>query len=203
MSRIRVQAPKGYGLLPPMGGVILSANRLSGGEAVIELGEQQSLVSAGLTRSEQAGSRTGRSRVHGAGDHWLAWVIALAAIAVPVIVLVVVDWIPGHAGAWHGVNVSVQRGDFLVPVMILCAETIRRWWRDVPTGPIVKWMRIAATLVCALAVLVCLVATVAAAIAPITKASGSSIGEITLYCVIVAIIFGTLAVVASVRKVGA
>ena len=30
--------------------------------------------------------------------------------------------------AWSGVNVATRRGDFLVPVLILCVESVRRWW---------------------------------------------------------------------------
>jgi hypothetical protein len=41
---------------------------------------------------------------------------------------------------------------------------------------------------------------VTAAIAPITTTSGSSISEITFYCVVVALVFGTLAVWKSASK---
>jgi hypothetical protein len=141
-------------------------------------------------------------RVLGTADQWFVWLLALGALAVPVIVLVCADSIPKDTLAWHEVYVSVERGDFLVPVMILCAETVRRWWREVRVGPVLKCVRIIATFLCTVAALVCVVATTTAASVAVTAQSGRSIGVITASCLIVALVFGTLAVGVSAGKVG-
>jgi hypothetical protein len=104
--------------------------------------------------------------------------------------------------AWHEVDVAVQRGDFLVPVMILCAETVRRWWREVEPGMILKVFRVLATIACTAAAFVCVVATTTAASVAITAQTGRSIATITASCLVVAVIFGTMAVAATASKAG-
>lgn len=163
-----------------------------------------------MTRSQSAGGTLGavarpaqaavqmgpRSRPQARGDEWFVWVLALASVAVPGIVLVCVDSIPKDALAWHQVSVSVDRGDFLIPAMALCVETVRRWWQDVHLRRMGA-IRVVATFVCALTSLVCLIATTTAASLPVTPQTGSSIAVITCSCLVVGVAFGTAAVRAS------
>src|SRR5208283_6024945 len=100
-----------------------------------------------LTNSAEAESRPDTSE----HDRWLVWLLPILAILLPVVVLLVTYSIPRDAITWHEVNVAIQRGDFLVPVFILCVEAIRRWWRDVHCGRILKWVRLAATIMCSMA----------------------------------------------------
>jgi hypothetical protein len=64
------------------------------------------------------------SRSRAGGADWFVWSLALASIMVPIIVLVCVGSIPRDTLAWHEVSVSVDRGDFLIPAMALCVETV-------------------------------------------------------------------------------
>lgn len=128
------------------------------------------------------------------GDHWFIWVLALAALAVPVIVLLCVDSIPKDTFAWHDVAVSIDRGDFLIPVMALCVETVRRWWREVEAQRSFKAVRILATFACSAAGLVCVIATTTAASVALSVDTGRSITMITGACLVPAVAFGTLAV---------
>lgn len=146
---------------------------------------------AQVSASAKAVSRSGAKR-----DDWFTWVLALAALAVPAVVLVCVDSIPKDAVAWHEVSVSVDRGDFLIPAMALCVETIRRWWRDVDASRM-RAIRIFATFVCAATGLVSVIATTTAASLPVTSQTGSSIAVITCSCLVVGVTFGTVAVGAS------
>lgn len=126
----------------------------------------------------------------------------LAAIAVPVIVLLCADSIPKDNISWGDVEISMQRGDFLVPVMLLCVETIRRWWRDVECGRFLKFIRYVATALCMAAVTVCLIATTTAVeLQQLSPASGKSLTTITVACLVISISFGTLAVAAATGKV--
>jgi hypothetical protein len=139
------------------------------------------------------------SHARAKGDDWFVWVLALASLAVPAIILVCVDSIPKDTIAWHEVNVSVDRGDFLIPIMALCVETIRRWWRDVELQHM-RSARVLATFFCAAASLICLIATTTAASLPVTPQTGSSIATITCSCLVIGISFGTAAVSASQEK---
>jgi hypothetical protein len=137
-------------------------------------------------------------------DHWLAWIIGLAAIAVPVVVLLCTDSIPKDKISWGDVDISMQRGDFLVPAMLLCVETIRRWWRDVECRRFLKFIRHIATALCIAAIVVCLIATTTAAtLAQLSPASGRSLTTITVGCLVISVSFGTLAVASATGKVGA
>jgi hypothetical protein len=156
------------------------------------------------SRLSLSGETAGSIRVPpalGPGDVWFVWLLAIGAIAIPVIVLVCVSSIPRDTLAWHAVSVSMQRGDFLVPVMLLCAETIRRWWREVKAGrAILRYVRTVATLACGTAAFICVVAMTTAATIPITPRTGNSIAEITAGGLMVALLLGTAAVSASLRK---
>ena len=129
------------------------------------------------------------------GDLWLLWLLALASITAPVIVLLVVYSIPKGNLSWSGVYVSVKRGDFLIPVMLLCVETVRCWWREAKRGSRFRhFVRILATTACAAASLVCVCATTIATHVKVTSETGHSIATITVGCLSVALVFGTAAV---------
>jgi hypothetical protein len=142
-----------------------------------------------------------RPRTIAIGDHWVTWLITLCAILLPIVVLLVANSIPKATLTWTEVNVSIQRGDFLIPVLILCLEATRRWWRDVQCGLLLGVIRLVATVLCGAAVVVCLIATTTAATVAVTSETGRSIAVITGSCFVVALAFGTLAVVVSKGKV--
>jgi len=142
-------------------------------------------------------SATGNDLTPATKDYWMPWLIALCAIVLPGLVLVLADSIPRDTLVLTEVKVSVQRGDFLIPVLILCLDTIRRWWREVEQLRFLKTIRGTATFMCGAAALVCLIATTTAATVAVTPDTGKSITNITVACLVVAVAFGTLAVAAS------
>jgi hypothetical protein len=136
------------------------------------------------------------------GDQWLHWSITIIALVVPILVLLIWYSIPNEALTWHEVYLAFQRGDFLVPVMILTLESIRRWWREVDGGGMIDALRILITILCGLAAFTCLVATVSAASSNgVSPASGRSITAITLASFVISFLTGTPAVSRS-RKAG-
>jgi hypothetical protein len=151
-------------------------------------------VSKELVHQQEASARPElASRPRRRADGWFVWLLALASLAVPVIILVCVDSIPKGALVWHAVNVSIGRGDFLIPAMALCVESIRRWWRDVDAA---NWRgaRLLATFVCATSGLVCVIAMTTAATLPVTPQTGNSVAVITSATLVVGVAFGSLAV---------
>ena len=141
-------------------------------------------------------SATGRS----GGDAWFVWLLALAAIILPAIVLLCVGSIPLDRVTTGDLSTAARRGDFLVPVLILCVETIRRWCRDVHCGRILRYVRITAVAACGLAGSICFSATVIATKTEITPAVGESLTTITWWCLVTALLFGTWGVAASRKK---
>jgi hypothetical protein len=110
-------------------------------------------------------------------------------------VLVLVGSIPKGAPVGTNLDLSVRRGEFLVPVIILAAETIRRWCRDVTcTWWPWKTVRIIAVSLGGLAIIVCLIAATEVASTQISRGTGNSMVMITILCSIVALAFGSLGV---------
>ena len=134
-------------------------------------------------------------------DNWFVWLLELAAIAVPVLVLLCADSIPKDHVTWAKVAVSVDRGDFLVPVLILCVDTVRRWWHEARHRLIFKIVRWVATIGCSAAAIVCLIAMTTAANVKVTAETGRSITIITEWWMAAAIAFGTAGVISSNREV--
>jgi hypothetical protein len=116
------------------------------------------------------------------------------AIILPGLVLLVTYSYPRGAISWHTVDVSVRRGDFLIPVLILCVESVRRWWREVKMGTILWPFRIVATIGCGGAAVVCFAAMASAADSALTNAAGDSAINVTKWSLITGLVFGTLAV---------
>jgi len=61
--------------------------------------------------------------------HWLPWLLPIGAILLPLAFLAII----GTARDPGGVSMNLaarasDRGDFLIPVAIICAEGCRRWW---------------------------------------------------------------------------
>jgi hypothetical protein len=133
-------------------------------------------------------------------DHWLDWLLALAAIAVPVIVLFCAASIPKDSPIWSQVAIAIRRGEFLVPVLILSLDTTRRWLKEVKCGPLLRIVKFVACVLCIASSFICLVATSQAASLAITADSGKAIEQITMTCIAVPVTFGTFAVSASARR---
>jgi hypothetical protein len=129
------------------------------------------------------------------GDRWLVWILAIVSIAAPVILLLCAYSIPKADMSWYGVLLAVRRGNFLMPAMLLCAETVRCWWSEAK----VKrrswgWVRITATFTCTVAVVICISATTIASLVPAKPEVGLSITIITSGSLSAALVFGTAAV---------
>lgn len=171
-----------HGILWPkpyvQGGIELSGEVLDGGQS-------HDGRSRGLKETTESA---------GKADHWLVWWLALAAVAIPVIVLFSAASIPKDSLIWSQVAIAVQRGDFLVPVLILSLDTMRRWLREVECGTFLRIIKPIACALCVGAAFICLIATSQAASLAITADAGKAIEQITMMCMVVPLSFGTLAV---------
>jgi hypothetical protein len=129
--------------------------------------------------------------------HWMPWVLPLLAILLPVLEFVVTASIAAYAMRWGGTRAALGRGDFLIPVLILCLEAFRRWWLEVKWD---GWKRTAKwwfMTLCGTTGFVCYVAFQDASSHPVTPATTRSITAVTLGCLIVSLVLGTWAVVVS------
>ncbi len=88
----------------------------------------------------------------------------------------------------------MKRGDFLVPVLILSIDTMRRWLREVECGRFLRIVKLIACGLCIGTAFICLVATSQAASMAVTAQAGRAIEQITMTCMVVPISFGTFAV---------
>jgi hypothetical protein len=134
---------------------------------------------------------------------WLLYVIALSAIALPALVLVCVSSIPAGRFDTADLRTGAGRGDFLIPVLILCAEAVRCWMLEVRrAGLIGKVCRPLAFALCTVTGIVCFAATVIAAATPATPATTRSVEAITIGSMGIAALFGLTALitVAAIRE---
>jgi hypothetical protein len=94
---------------------------------------------------------------HRVARHWLPWVLPLLAIGLPLLCSIVAASMT--AGRWtlQSAAASSGHGDLLIPALIICAESLRRWSYDVKGGYVVGVFAIFAILVCATAAIVCLI----------------------------------------------
>jgi hypothetical protein len=87
------------------------------------------ILSAEQTTPEEVTPSAAQTRSdHRSFFHWLPWVLPLLAIATPEFILVLVS--TAQAGHWTlgTAATSIDRGDLLIPVAIVCAEAWRRWF---------------------------------------------------------------------------
>ena len=133
--------------------------------------------------------------------HWLPWVLPLLAVGLPLLGFSVAASIPDFALRAGGAGTSLGRGDFLIPVLILCMEAIRRWLFEVKGGPVLSFFGVVASLICVLAVAVCMYAFADATSLPTpTTDSARSVDAITWFCLAAGVITGTMAVIATRPK---
>jgi hypothetical protein len=128
------------------------------------------------------------------GDAWLIWGVSLGAIAVPVIILLTIDSLQTDSWRWNGVAAAFDHGDFLVPVLILIADTIRRLWREAAcSGWLLVGFRILATIVCTVFCIACF-AGIVVATETTSPTERTAVAQLTLSALVVALAFGTVAV---------
>lgn len=132
---------------------------------------------------------------HGAFDAWLIWSIAVIAIGLPALFLICVSSIPVYRVDYGDLRIAAYRGEFLVPVLIMCAESIRRWTREVKGGSRIILYKIVANLLCAIAGVICMTAAIISVTAPPTSLTGKSLTVITVTSMLVGLIFGTMGVI--------
>jgi hypothetical protein len=167
------------------------SSRKGAGENV---GESVASEPAEQRKVRRAAPHRHRAR-HSAFDAWLIWSIAVIAIGFPALFLICVSSIPAGKLDFADLHVAVGRGEFLVPVLIMCAESIRRWTREVKGGLRVLVFQIIAGVGCALAGIVCMTAAIISAMAAATPMTGRSLTTITVACIVVGGMFGTAGVV--------
>jgi hypothetical protein len=127
------------------------------------------------------------------GDAWLVWGVSLGAIVVPVITLLTLDFLQHDSWRWNGVATAFDRGDFLVPVLILAADTVRRLWREVTCTGVAAAFRVLATIVCTVFCIACFVGIVVAA-GTTDSTERTGIAQLTVGALIAALSFGTVTV---------
>ena len=132
---------------------------------------------------------------HGAFDAWLIWSIAVIAIGLPALFLICVSSIPAYRIDCGDLHIAASRGEFLVPVLIMCAESIRRWTREVKGGSRIILYKTVANLLCAIAGIICMTAAIISVTAPPTSLTGKSLTVITITSMLVGLIFGTIGVI--------
>jgi hypothetical protein len=82
----------------------------------------------GLSTPDKSGALSRSRPDHAMFFHWLPWALPLGAIGLPEIILVILGTgIAKHMTCALAAE-SVNRGDLLIPVIIICAEAFRRWW---------------------------------------------------------------------------
>lgn len=143
-----------------------------------------------------AAQKTGR------GDGWLIWGVSLGAIAVPVIILLTIGSLKADSMRWGGVDATFDRGDYLVPVLILIADTVRRMWREATcSGWWLAGFRIVATIICTVVWIACFAGIVVAA-GTTSPTERTGIAQLTVSALVVALAFGTIAVGLPARGTG-
>ena len=147
--------------------------------------------------------RTGEtSQVRHPFLHWLPWLLPLLAIALPMVAFIVVASIPVAGLRWGDTPTAIGRGDFLIPVLILCLEALRCWWVETKCGWKLGIIRLVSSFLCLSAAVISLFAFAVALSDPVTTASIRSIEVITLGCLTVSVVAGTIAVAVSTPQAG-
>jgi hypothetical protein len=126
----------------------------------------------------------------------LIYVIALSAIALPAVVLLCVSSIPAGRIDFADLRTGAGRGEFLIPVIILCAEAVHCWTLEVRVkSEFSRWFRQVACLTCILTGIVCFAATVIAAATANTAATSRSLVGITIYSIVIGAALGLAALI--------
>jgi hypothetical protein len=102
-------------------------------------------------------ARTGKDKTawpsHRIARHWLPWILPLLAIALPLLCSIVAASMDARTWTAQSAAASSGRGDLLIPALIVCAESIRRWSYDVTGGWVVATFAIFAILTCGAALI--------------------------------------------------
>jgi hypothetical protein len=73
--------------------------------------------------------------------HWLPWIFPLMAIGLPLLCSVVAASMSAKMWTAQFAAESSGRGDLLIPALIVCVESLRRWSSDVKGGYVVGGLR--------------------------------------------------------------
>lgn len=132
--------------------------------------------------------------------HWLSWVLPLLAVLLPLLGFVVAASIPVDTMRWGEARTALGRGDFLIPVLLVCIDAVWRWCVEVKCGWRLGLVGVFSCALCVAAGIVCLYSFSVASSLPVTAASTDSVTLITLTALIVGGASGVVAVAASVPK---
>jgi hypothetical protein len=128
----------------------------------------------------------------------LIYTIALNAIVVPGVLLFMLSSIPANRFDVADLRAAAGRGEFLIPVMILCAEAIRCWTYEYePEKESGRAFRKVACVTCVITGAVCFAGAVIAAALPQTPPTERSLVTVTIYAMYVAALAGFIGVCAA------
>jgi hypothetical protein len=131
-------------------------------------------------------------------NSWEGWLAISAATVLPTTFVVCVYSIPKGTLSWQGVHILLGRGQLLIPAIILCLESARRWMRTVqPRTRIVLSMRIIATLLSTISAIIGMTAFILSSTTALLPMVEKSIETITLSGLIIGLIFGVGATIMS------
>jgi len=148
------------------------------------------------TDAQRRAAGESHAHAHSNGDNWWSWLITFLAIALPVLVLMGWFSIADFRVNGHYADAAIQRGDLLIPVLILCLEAVRRWCWEVKGGA--RWLkisRVVAPIWCGFAAFACAVGFFYATVEKASANSDHSIALITLVSLGIAGVLGTFAVI--------
>jgi hypothetical protein len=134
-------------------------------------------------------------------SHWLSWALPVVAVVLPIFCFSVSASIPAASLTWGEGQTALGRGDFLIPVLILCGDAMLRWFFAVKYSR--RWLvtvGVVCCLVCFLAVVTCLIAFTVATSSLITPASTKAEASITWMCFLLGGFSGLVAAVMSAPK---
>jgi uncharacterized membrane protein len=144
------------------------------------------------------GSITASRSIRKVLSHWLSWALPVAAVVLPLLCFIVVVFGQAYKFGLGEGNVALGRGDFLIPVLILCVDAMLRWFFDV------KYSRrrmiaigVVLCLLCFLVSLICGIAFIVVTSSPVTAASVKAEALITWTCFAVGGFAGLVAAVVS------
>jgi hypothetical protein len=169
---------------------------------VVELAEEGPIPRQSGTGGASPPQATATHRWRILLRHWMPWLIPLLAIGLPMLFFILAGSIPVAAWRWGEAPTSLGRGDFLIPVLILCLEAIRHWWYEVTCGRLMGIVGLVGCVLCLAAAAVCAFSFAVASSHPVTADSTKSIIVITWACFAVGLFSGTIGLWVSTPKAG-
>lgn len=116
-------------------------------------------------------------------SHWLSWALPIIAVLLPLLYFFLHASIPTDAMHIGDGRTALAHGDFLIPVAILCADALARWFLSVTYNQ--RWQVVVGAICCVfcfIATIVCIWSFPIAVGSSVTSASTRSMSLITWAC---------------------